>query len=220
MASALDDKAIEAQALDTAAGLRRRRYLGLVAGWIGFIGIWYLAALIVGSEAKMPSPGRVLHEVWIIFTGDPDFAQDEGGIFWPNFTASVIRVLLGFLVGVAFGTPVGFFMGRSAYGNALLKSPVMVLGSIPGLTYAVMALVVFGISFIGPIVAIGLISMPYIALNVAEGVRGVDRNLINMSTAFGRSPEQIFRNVVLPSVLPFIFAGVRLSFSLSWKVGS
>jgi NitT/TauT family transport system permease protein len=219
MASALDDKAIEAQALDTAAGLRRRRYLGLVAGWIGFIGIWYLAALIVGSEAKMPSPGRVLHEVWIIFTGDPDFAQDEGGIFWPNFTASVIRVLLGFLVGVAFGTPVGFFMGRSAYGNALLKSPVMVLGSIPGLTYAVMALVVFGISFIGPIVAIGLISMPYIALNVAEGVRGVDRNLINMSTAFGRSPEQIFRNVVLPSVLPFIFAGVRLSFSLSWKVG-
>ena len=219
MTSVLDDETLEAKALGTAAGIRRRRYLGLVAGWLGFLGIWYLAAWLVGNEARMPSPGRVLHEVWIIFTGDPAFVNDEGGVFWPNFSASVIRVVLGFLTGVVLGSPLGFFMGRSEYGNALLRSPVLILGSIPGLTYAVMVLVVFGISFIGPIVAIGLISMPYIAINVAEGVRGVDRNLINMSTAFGRTEQQVFRSIVLPSVLPFIFAGVRLSFSLAWKVG-
>lgn len=219
MTAALDDKALEAKALGTAAGIRRRRYLGLVAGWLGFLGIWYLAAIIVGNDSRMPSPARVLHEIDIIFNGDPSFANNEGGIFWPNFSASVIRVFLGFLAGVVFGTPLGFLMGRSRYWMALLRSPVLILGSIPGLTYAVMVLVIFGISFIGPVMAIGLISMPYIAINVAEGVRGVDKNLINMSTAFGRSPEQVFRNVVLPSVLPFIFAGVRLSFSLAWKVG-
>ena len=96
MTTALDDKALEAKALGTAAGIRRRRYLGLVAGWLGFLGIWYLAALIVGNDSRMPSPGRVLHEVKIIFTGDPTFANNEGGIFWPNFSASVIRVFLGF----------------------------------------------------------------------------------------------------------------------------
>jgi NitT/TauT family transport system permease protein len=110
-------------------------------------------------------------------------------------------------------------MGRSAYWRAFLRSPVVIAGSIPGLTYAVMVLVVFGISFIGPIAAIGLISMPYVAINVAEGVAGVDKNLINMSKAFGRTERQVFRNVLVPSVLPFIFAGVRLSFSLAWKVG-
>lgn len=219
MTTALDDTALEAKALGAAAGIRRRRYLGLVAGWLGFLGIWYLVAIIVGNENRMPSPARVIHEIGIIFNGDPSFANDEGGIFWPNFSASVIRVFLGFLAGVVFGTPLGFLMGRSRYWMALLRSPVIILGSIPGLTYAVMVLVIFGISFIGPVMAIGLVSMPYIAINVAEGVRGVDKNLINMSTAFGRSEQQVFRNVVLPSVLPFIFAGVRLSFSLAWKVG-
>ncbi|MDH4307546.1 MAG: ABC transporter permease subunit, partial [Acidimicrobiia bacterium] len=217
MTTTLDS--LEAKALGTAAGVRRRRYAALAAGWVGFVAIWYLLALWVGNDARLPSPGRVLQEVGIIFTGDPTIAGGEGGIFWPNFSASVLRVFLGFLTGVIFGTPLGFLMGRSRYWFAFLRSPVMIAGSIPGLTYAVMVLVVFGISFIGPIAAIGLISMPYIAINVAEGVGGVDRNLINMSTAFGRSEQQVFRNVVLPSVLPFIFAGIRLSFSLAWKVG-
>ncbi len=219
MATALDDTALEARALGTAAGHRRRRYLGLVAGWLGFLGIWYLIARLVGNDARLPSPGRILAEVEIIFRGDPELAGEMVGTFWPNFSASVVRVVLGFVAGVIFGTPLGFLMGRSNYWRAFLRSPVLIAGSIPGLTYAVMVLVVFGISFVGPIIAIGLISMPYIAINVAEGVAGVDRGLINMSTAFGRSPEQVFRNVTVPSVLPFIFAGVRLSFSLAWKVG-
>jgi NitT/TauT family transport system permease protein len=41
-----------------------------------------------------------------------------------------------------------------------------------------------------------------------------------MSTAYGRNERQVFRHVVIPSVLPFVFAGVRLSFSLAWKVGT
>ena len=86
--------------------------------------------------------------------------------------------------------------------------------------YAVMAFVIFGISFWGPVFAVGLISMPYVSINFAEGVRGVDRGLINMSKAYHRSEQQIFKHVVVPSVMPFVFAGVRLSFSLAWKVGT
>jgi NitT/TauT family transport system permease protein len=111
-------------------------------------------------------------------------------------------------------------MGRSRYWGNFLQGPVVVAGSIPGLTYAVMAFVIFGISFWGPVFAVGLISMPYVAINVAEGVRGVDRGLINMSKAYHRSEQQIFKHVVVPSVMPFVFAGVRLSFSLAWKVGA
>lgn len=219
MTSVATEESLEARARESAAGERRRRYLAVAAGWVGFVVIWYLLALWIGSEARLPSPWRVLQEVWIIFTGDPSMAGGEGGTFWNNFLASVIRVILGFVMAVVLGTPLGFAMGRNAYLNSLLRTPVVIAGSIPGLTYAVMVLVIFGISFIGPVLAIGLISMPYVAINVAEGVRGVDRNLVTMSAAFGRSEQQIFRNVVVPSVLPFIFAGVRLSFSLAWKVG-
>jgi len=200
----------QAQVLRTAAGSRRRRYLAVVLGWLVFIGLWWLLSLWVGSEARLPSPGRVFQEIVIILQGD----------FWTQFWASIVRVVAGFLAAVLIGTPVGFFMGRSKYWGNFLQSPVIVAGSIPGLTYAVMAFVVFGISFWGPVLAVGLIAMPYVAINVAEGVRGVDRRLVEMSTAYGRNERQVFRHVVVPSVLPFVFAGVRLSFSLAWKVGT
>jgi NitT/TauT family transport system permease protein len=200
----------QAQVLRTAAGSRRRRYLAVVLGWLVFIGLWWLLSLWVGSEARLPSPGRVFQEIVIILQGD----------FWTQFWASIVRVVAGFLAAVLIGTPVGFFMGRSKYWGNFLQSPVIVAGSIPGLTYAVMAFVVFGISFWGPVLAVGLIAMPYVAINVAEGVRGVDRRLVEMSTAYGRNERQVFRHVTVPSVLPFVFAGVRLSFSLAWKVGT
>jgi NitT/TauT family transport system permease protein len=70
------------------------------------------------------------------------------------------------------------------------------------------------------VAVVGLIAMPYVAINVAEGVHGVDKRLIDMSRAYGRTESQVFRHVTVPSVLPYIFAGVRLSFSLAWKVGT
>jgi NitT/TauT family transport system permease protein len=94
----------------------------------------------------------------------------------------------------------------------------MVAGSIPGITYAVLALVLFGISILGPVLSVGLVSMPYVAINVAEGLDSVDRRLVQMSDAFGRQRPTIVRNVLIPSVAPFAFAGVRLSFALAWKV--
>lgn len=194
----------------SAAGTRRRCYLAVFAGWVGFLLLWWAAAALLGSDARLPSPPRVLQEVRDILAGD----------FWNQFWASIVRVFAGFLAAIVIGTPLGFLMGRSRYWGNFLQAPVVVAGAIPGLTYAVLAFVIFGISFWGPVMAVGLISMPYVAINVAEGVHGVDRGLIDMSRAYGRSDRQVFRNVVVPSVLPFIFAGVRLSFSLAWKVGT
>jgi len=210
VAETLQEDLDQAQVLRTAAGSRRRRYLAVVLGWLVFIGLWWLLSLWVGSEARLPSPGRVFQEIVTILQED----------FWAQFWASIVRVFAGFLVAILIGTPLGFLMGRSKYWSNFLQSPVVVAGSIPGLTYAVMAFVVFGISFWGPVLAVGLISMPYVAINVAEGVHGVDRRLVDMSTAYGRNESQVFRHVVVPSVLPFVFAGVRLSFSLAWKVGT
>jgi len=200
----------QANVLRTAAGSRRRRYLAVALGWLAFLALWWVLSAVVGSEARFPSPPRVYREIVVILQGD----------FWTQFWASVIRVLAGFVAAAVIGTPVGFLMGRSKYWGNFLQAPVVVAGAIPGLTYAVMAFVVFGISFWGPVLAVGLIAMPYVAINVAEGVRGVDRRLIDMSTAYSRTESQVFRHVVVPSVLPFIFAGVRLSFSLAWKVGT
>lgn len=179
-----------------------------MAGWLLFLGLWDVLSRLIG-EVRLPSPRTVGEVMWDIISS---------GLFLDHFLASIARVALGFVFAIAFGAPIGFLMGRSAYWKAFFKDPVIVAGSIPGITYAVMVLVIFGISLWGPVLAVALISMPYIAINVAEGLEGVDRRLLQMSQAYRRQPREVTRHVLVPAILPFVFAGVRLSFALSWKV--
>jgi NitT/TauT family transport system permease protein len=53
---------------------------------------------------------------------------------------------------------------------------------------------------------------------VAEGLEGVDQHLLQMSAAYGRKPRAVLRHVLIPAIVPYVFAGVRLSFALAWKV--
>jgi NitT/TauT family transport system permease protein len=191
------------------AATRWRRTLGLVLGWAFFIALWAFVSSVILNEFTLPGPLKVWDEMWEII---------KSGDFIDDFRASIFKTFLGFGVAVVIGVPIGYLMGKSRYWKAFFHDGVVGAGSIPGLTYAVMALVIFGIGFQGPMFAVALISMPFIALNVAEGIAGVDQNLINMSHAFGRGERQVLRHVTLPAILPFIFAGVRLSFAIAWKV--
>jgi len=191
------------------AGVRLRRALGLLSGWIGFLGVWIFTSSVILTEFTLPGPVKVWRAMWKII---------ESGAFIDDFQASLSKTLLGFVLAIAFGVPIGYLMGTTRYWKAFFHDLVIGAGSVPGLVYAVLALVIFGIGTGGPVLAVGLISMPYIALNVAEGLEGVDGNLLRMSTAFGRSKRQTMRHVLVPSTLPFIFAGVRLSFAIAWKV--
>src|SRR5665811_978229 len=141
----------ELLAARSATSQRRWRTGAVVIGWVGFILLWELLTGIVG-EVLLPGPIKVGAAMWDII---------KSGLFVEHFLASIGKVLAGFVFGVGFGAPIGFLMGRSAYWKAFFKDTVMVAGSIPGLTYAVMALVIFGISLWGPVISVALISMPY-----------------------------------------------------------
>ena len=192
------------------AGRRRvRGILGFVIGVGGFLLIWTLLSELVFGEFLLPPPLEIGREMWEIV---------RSGAFVDNFVPTIQRLAYGFGLALLIGFPVGYLMGTSRYWRAFFHDMVMVAGSIPGITYAVMALVIFGISVLGPVLSVGLVSMPYVAINVAEGLDSVDRRLVQMSDAFGRERSAIVRHVLIPSVAPFAFAGVRLSFALAWKV--
>ena len=192
------------------ATIRRWQHAGvLILGWISFIGIWAFLSHFVVGPFLLPSPLTVGAEMWEIVAS---------GEFIRHFQSTILKVFAGFFFAVLIGTPIGYLMGSSRYWKAFFQDPVMIAGSVPGLTYAVLALVIFGISLEGPILAVALISMPYVAINVAEGMEGVDRKLIEMSHVYRRNQQNILRHVLIPSILPFAFAGVRLSFALAWKV--
>lgn len=198
----------EARVRRAAARHRVRRLGMVVAGWIIVLAIWQWWSTQF-SGTVMPPPLTVADKMWEIVAS---------GRFLPHFWASLWKTFAGFGVAVVVGAPVGYMMGRSNYWKAFFQDSITAAGTIPALTYAVLSLVIFGISTLGPVLAVALVSVPYVAINVAEGIRGVDRELIKMSQAFGRSQRQIRRHVLIPSIVPFIFAAVRLSFAVAWKV--
>ncbi|MCV7229228.1 ABC transporter permease [Mycolicibacterium komossense] len=169
---------------------------------------WAAAAAIVDDNI-VPRPLEVFTRVVdIVMTGEAV----------GNFATTLAKIGAGFAIAVLAGLPFGFLMGRSDFMNSYLSLPMFVLGNVPGLTYAVFALVIFGVGPAGPIVVSALVAVPFIAINVAEGVRSVDGGLLRMCTAFERTPRDVLRHVYLPAVSAFVLVGVRYGFAMAWKV--
>ena len=178
-------------------------------GGLSFLGLW--AAL---SEWKfepfiLPSPFAVVSNMEDLLSQ---------GIVTEAFLKSLQKTLMGWGAAVAIGIPIGLLMGRYRYARAFFHDLVYVLSNVPLVVYAVISLVVFGISDIGPAFVVMLLVLPAVSINVAAGVASADQGLLSMSRAFGRSGPAVTRWVIVPAVLPFLLAAGRVSFADSWKL--
>ena len=135
-----------------------------------------------------------------------------------HFTATVRRILYGFIVTLIIGTTLGVTMGLSEFGEKAFQDYVIIGLALPDLFAAVFAAMWFGISDTTPMVAGALIAFPFTTQNVYEGVKDIDRGLIEMGSSFGVSRPRMIWRVVIKSVLPEWFAGARYGFAICWKV--
>ena len=169
---------------------------------------WGVTSALVDDNIA-PGPLEVLDRI---------VAITVSGAALENFASSIVKILAGFGIAMCAGLPIGFAMGRSTFLSTYFSIPLFVLGNVPGLTYAVFGLVIFGIGATGPIVVSALVAVPFIAINVAEGVRSVDGKLLRMCQAFGRGHAEVLRHVYVPALTAFVFVGVRYGFAMAWKV--
>lgn len=200
-----------ADAIDKAAPQRRRGAATFysILGALAFVVVWQLASTFLLETYVLPSPLAVVRRMWDLIVS---------GVVWTNFWTSLAKTLLGWVMALVIGLPIGLLMGRYRYAKAFFHDLVYVAANVPLIVYAVLSLIVFGISSIGPAFVVMLLVLPAVALNVAAGVESADRGLLAMSRSFRRSGRQVARNVIMPSVIPFLFAGGRVSFADSWKL--
>jgi len=112
----------------------------------------------------------------------------------------------------------GLVAGLIRIVRRLLDRVLQFVVSIPTVSFAVLSLIVLGISPMGPILNTMIVATPYITTNLAQGLTGVDRRLIVMSESFGRTRAQIIVGVLIPSSLLSILGGARLAFAVAWRV--
>ena len=192
-----------------------RRLVRAGYGLVGIallIGLWAYAAAYWFYPIVLPSPVAVAERMWEMLVSE--------GIVVSNFAATLWKTLLGWSGALLVGIPIGALMGRYRFAGAFFHDLMYILANAPLVLFAIMAIVVFGVSDTGPALVVASHVLPIVSLNVAAGVRSADSGLLKMSQAFGRSRGEVARHVVLPGVMPFLMAGARVSFAGSWKLAA
>ncbi|GEA12405.1 ABC transporter permease [Alteromonas sp. KUL49] len=155
------------------------------------------------------------------FTGAPTFFDQ----IW----TSLYTVSVGFLIASIVAVPMGIICGlsKSAYTaiNPLIQlfKPVSPLAWLPLVTMVVSALYVsddpmFSKSFVTSAVTVSLCCLWPTLINTAVGVSAIDSDLINVSKVLRLTPMSHLTKIVLPSSIPMIFTGLRLSLGIGWMV--
>ena len=184
--------------------------LTVLAGWAAFFGVWYLVSRYLLTPQQLPEPHVVVVEAWEVLR-----LQEFGS----NLQASILRVLAGFLLAALLSVGLGLLIAYSQWWRRLLGGVLLFIVSVPTVSFAILSLLVLGISPMGPILNAMIVATPYITMNLAKGLTGVDRRLIVMSESFGRTRAQIIRGVLIPSSLLSALGGARLAFAVAWRVG-
>ncbi|MFN3208993.1 MAG: ABC transporter permease [Roseovarius sp.] len=155
------------------------------------------------------------------YTGAPSYYQQ----IW----TSIQTVFFGFLLATLVAVPLGILAGLSPTANAGLNpliqifKPVSPLAWLPIVTMIVSALAAtdegfFPKSFIISAVTVTLCSLWPTLINTALGVASIDKDLVNVSKVLKMNTWTKITKLVLPSALPLIFTGLRLSLGVGWMV--
>jgi nitrate/nitrite transport system permease protein len=213
-----------------------------VVGIVSFIGLWaLLAPQVQTSLGALPGPG----EVWTQFValmGEHADARAEAaaavaaGSTWsgaPTFVdqifTSLQTVALGFIMATLVAVPVGLVAGMSKRVNAAINPliqvmrPISPLAWLPIVTMVVSASItsadpLFAKSFVISAVTVMLCSLWQTLINTSIGVASIDKDLLNVGKVLRLSWFSKLTKLVLPSAMPYIFTGMRLSLGVGWMV--
>lgn len=187
---------------------RNQRFWLRLLSIIGFLLVWQVGSQFSDPDT-LPAPLVVLHSLWQHLTD---------GELLESLVATLRRVLLAFLLAMATGTLVGFWMGRSRSADSSLDSILILALNIPALVTIILCYLWIGLNEVAAVVAVAINKMPTVVVTVREGARALDRELFDVARAYRLSRWRTLKFVYLPQMMPYLMAAARSGLSLIWKI--
>jgi ABC-type nitrate/sulfonate/bicarbonate transport system permease component len=212
------------EATETLAAPRSRinfgrlgRVLAPIASVAAFLGLWELVSRTgVVPASDFPAMSTTVHELWTVVTTNHTPATaglGDSSTFW----GAVARTVRGWAIGLGLATllavPIGILLGSSDYAARAFRIPIEFLRPIP-------SAVLIPLLFLLPGFGIGLKSEIFIAtfgafwpllVQTMYGVRDVDPVAADTARSFGVGPLERLYRITLPSAVPYIVTGIRIS---------
>ncbi|MBA4857597.1 ABC transporter permease [Nocardia farcinica] len=198
---------------DTAPAVARRpsvlpRLLAIAAA----LALWWLVTgVLAGPESLLRDFGPqhvpgALH------------ALHERGVLLPDIGVSLWRLVLGLLIAVTVGVPLGLLLGLHAATEQALAPVVQFLRMISPLSWAPIAVALFGIGNQPVVFLVAAAAVWPIVLDTAAGVRAIDPGLLLVARSFGATRREQLTAVVLPAVRGPVQSGLRIALGIAWVV--
>lgn len=137
------------------------------------------------------------------------------GKILPDIAATIYRVIVGFIFGFLLGVPVGILMGSNKKIYASIELVIDFFRSLPAMALFPLFLLIFGLGDKAKISIAFWATFLFMIINTIYGVKSCKESRIMVARTMRASKLQILTKVILPSSLPGIFAGIRVSISMA-----
>lgn len=171
--------------------------------------IWEVASLLINKPLLFPSPIDVFIKL---------FELSATKTFWENTLLSLGRVSLGIVIAIVLGALLALLSSFSKLLYEVLYPLVTVVKSTPVASFIILVWIFIGNSAT-PIVISALMVFPIVYANVYQGIKSVDKNMIEVCKIYNISGKKIISSLYLPSVLPYFTSALLSSIGLGWKAG-
>jgi NitT/TauT family transport system permease protein len=172
------------------------------------LALWW-GAVVWTKSVIFPTPLQVVTGAW-------ELARD--GTLWEHVGASLMRVGAGFALAVIVALPLGLWMGRVQTAYTTLNPVVQILRPISPIAWIPIAILWFGVGNASPIFLIFIASVFPMVVQTAAGVLTIEQRYLRAAQNFTVSRSKLFRQVIIPAVLPEMIIGMRIGLGVAWLV--
>jgi NitT/TauT family transport system permease protein len=188
--------------------IKLKRILPPLTVLASVIAVWWWV-VVETQSVIFPTPLQVV-------TGTLELIKD--GTLWLHIGSSLMRVSTGFLLAALLAIPLGLWMGRVQAAYTTLNPIFQILRPISPIAWIPLAILWFGVGNASPIFLIFIASVFPLIVQTAAGVHTIEKRYLRAAENFGASRYKLFRQVVIPAVLPEIIVGMRISLGVAWLV--
>lgn len=176
---------------------------------IFWILIWYILSCKVDSKIFLPSPESTLKAL-INLSGEANF--------WQTILSTFCRIVQGFLYAVVFGVICAISAYFVQFIDIILSPFMKMIKAVPVVSFIILALLWVDSERLPVLISFGMV-LPVIYINVLQGFRSVNKNMLEMSMVFSMGRGMKLRFIYLPCVLPSFISACKIGLGFCFKAG-
>jgi NitT/TauT family transport system permease protein len=170
---------------------------------------WWLLSLRL-PDFLMPSPWQVATTLVGLFV-TPSLLADTA--------ASAARVIASVALSTVLGGVLAIIPYRWPFTDAIIRDRITpFLNSFPSVGWAILAMIWFGTGNAAVIFVEVAILTPFCLVNILEGLKALDQELIEMGASFTRERARRFLKIAFPMLLPYLMSAIRIAYGVAWKI--